>query len=380
MINRRIIWAIVGSIFAVVGLMRLESLILLLHHMTVHPDGSLEQFLVNPPGDGQHPHHLLFELKELVDDETAGGPLTLAQRISRSETLWAANVHKRHDRVRAAGGSEHVPLFTPVNRGGHKDIASVWDFFEPAFNCPHEVERVGRIGDGGKWVCGMANYERNRDAPLLIYSFGVERESSFEAEVLNRTNCEIWGYDFSVDGWGPQLDGNPRISFAHFNKIGLGAETVHAGGIQFMSLNDIMHHNHHQYIDILKMDVEAAEFDGIYAFIQACRSNNLNTLPIGQILIELHLTTDTWWRKILTPWRSAPVADLTFAKLLHWWESLEMLGFRAVHNEVNLFPFIWSPKRYVKPRFMEVTFINTDLSFKHVHMTEAYSFDAHPSA
>lgn len=28
---------------------------------------------------------------------------------------------------------------------------TVWDFFPPAFNCPHEMERVGRLGDGGKW-------------------------------------------------------------------------------------------------------------------------------------------------------------------------------------------------------------------------------------
>lgn len=39
------------------------------------------------------------------------------------------------------------------------------------FNCPHEVERIGSLGDGGQWVCGI---ERIADKPdCVIYSFGA---------------------------------------------------------------------------------------------------------------------------------------------------------------------------------------------------------------
>ena len=93
---------------------------------------------------------------------------------------------------------------------------TIWDFFPPAFNCPWEVERIGILGDGGKFVCG---FSRIVEKPkCVIYSIGVNHESSFvphrppavdhavnppcsfEAELLERgKNCQVWGYDFSVD-------------------------------------------------------------------------------------------------------------------------------------------------------------------------------------
>ena len=42
------------------------------------------------------------------------------------------------------------------------------------------MERIGRMGDGGKWVCGMSIYEQLPDTrPCVIYSFGVQTESSY---------------------------------------------------------------------------------------------------------------------------------------------------------------------------------------------------------
>lgn len=42
------------------------------------------------------------------------------------------------------------------------------------------MERIGRMGDGGKWVCGMSLYEAiPKEKPCVIYSFGVQTESSF---------------------------------------------------------------------------------------------------------------------------------------------------------------------------------------------------------
>jgi hypothetical protein len=74
------------------------------------------------------------------------------------------------------------------------------------------------MGDGGKWVCGLERYAEpfslmkkpkitnmrahNRIAEkpdCVVYSMGVNGESSFEAAVLERTSgCKIWGYDYSV--------------------------------------------------------------------------------------------------------------------------------------------------------------------------------------
>jgi hypothetical protein len=42
------------------------------------------------------------------------------------------------------------------------------------------MERIGRMGDGGKWVCGMSVYEAiPEEKPCVIYSFGVQTESTF---------------------------------------------------------------------------------------------------------------------------------------------------------------------------------------------------------
>ena len=56
---------------------------------------------------------------------------------------------------------------------------------------------------------------------------GINGESSFEAEILERTNhCQIWGYDFSVRSFGPQI---PALSAyrTHFKAYGLSGTNSH---------------------------------------------------------------------------------------------------------------------------------------------------------
>lgn len=50
------------------------------------------------------------------------------------------------------------------------DDVCAGDFFPPAFNCPHELERIGALGDGGKWVCGLSRVAEKPDC--IVYSFG----------------------------------------------------------------------------------------------------------------------------------------------------------------------------------------------------------------
>jgi len=120
----------------------------------------------------------------------------------------------------------------------------VGDFFPAAFNCPHEIERHGALGDGGKWVCGLSRVRNKHDC--VVYSFGVvpsrnvdvyQRidliyagigyESSFEAEILRNTqHCQIWGYDYTVKSFSREI---PRESShrTHFKPYDLGSEDKH---------------------------------------------------------------------------------------------------------------------------------------------------------
>lgn len=105
------------------------------------------------------------------------------------------------------------------------------------------MERIGALGDGGKWVCGLSRVYDKPDC--VVYSFGaltclmsgrlsrlnpslgINYESSFEAEILHYTNyCQIWGYDFSVKSFGPEITSD--ISHrTHFKGYRLEGEDKH---------------------------------------------------------------------------------------------------------------------------------------------------------
>ena len=202
-----------------------------------------------------------------------------------------------------------------------------------SFNCPYEVERIGRLGDGGKWVCGLSRYEQT-SKPCIVYSFGIQQESSFEEELLERTNCELWGYDFSVDEFGPQLKTKMKDR-AHFTKAGISGKTDTTQNPPYYSIADLMDINGHTHVDVLKMDIEGYEFESLTSLLQAFDDGEV---PVSQILIEIHLD----------PGRKS-VDDF-----LAWWESLEAVGYRAAWTEPNLLT-VSLPLADGMPRYAEVS-------------------------
>jgi hypothetical protein len=112
--------------------------------------------------------------------------------------------------VRRTTSTKKNPLLTTrqsswSTKGGNFDASwhTIWDFFIPAYTCPWDNQRVGRFGDGGKWICGQSKYMEYKERPLVVYSFGVRDDSSFEEELLKDTNAEIVAVDFSVDSVRP---------------------------------------------------------------------------------------------------------------------------------------------------------------------------------
>ncbi len=160
-------------------------------------------------------------------------------------------------------------------------MRSLWDWFTPLAPCELK-ERVGIVGDGGKWVCDVARYERPRPAgrACVIYSFGVRGDSSFEAAMLQRTPCEVFGFDFSVDSMASGIAGSPR---AHFMRKGLGAHET----AQLWTLRQIMAHYKHSFIDILKVDIEGSEFDVFEELLAELPASD-GALPFEQLQLEVH--------------------------------------------------------------------------------------------
>jgi hypothetical protein len=118
---------------------------------------------------------------------------TLELKLAYQEDQYQDYLKDRQRLIKKRG-----PAIDQVKTFPHNgQFYTMWDFFIPAFSCPFPVTRTGQLGDGGKFVCGLDRVIRRSDC--IIYSLGVEGDSSFEAEILHRSStCVIYGYDFSV--------------------------------------------------------------------------------------------------------------------------------------------------------------------------------------
>jgi len=241
---------------------------------------------------------------------------SLENRVQRSHTIYNKMLDQRQGLVKKFGPNpKDIALFPPDKSPWPP--YTIWDFFPAAFNCPHEVERLGALGDGGKWVCGLSRVAQKTDC--VVYSFGINYESSFEAEILSNTeHCQIWGYDFSVGSFGPEITKSLQHR-THFKAFGLSGSDKHDPDDEhpMYTLESIMKMNGHTHIDILKIDIESWEFETITTLLNPYISSD-QPLPFGQLQLEIHI-----W-------------DKSFAEYLTWWETLENAGLRPFWTEPNL--------------------------------------------
>ncbi|APA07001.1 predicted protein [Sclerotinia sclerotiorum 1980 UF-70] len=291
-------------------------------------------------------------------------PLSTFERMTRSESAWRTSVHSRHEMAIKHPSYPRIPLFPAQKLSDFSNTPyTIWDFFPASWTCPHDIQRVGRLGDGGKWVCGMSLYEKhktpstsksasnkksekeekqekeNKDG-IIIYSFGVNDESTFEEEMLSRVpTSQIHAYDFSVTKFGPQLS-PAYASRAHFLKYGLGSKDIPSKTPPFYTLQTLMRQNNHSYIDILKIDIEGSEYTALDSFMDFHQQEG--KLPVGQVMIELHLVDDE---------------HVDFERFLKWWERLEGFGMRPTWFETNLLAVTLGEGK-TDPRCVEYVWVN----------------------
>ncbi|EJD03272.1 uncharacterized protein FOMMEDRAFT_20423 [Fomitiporia mediterranea MF3/22] len=239
----------------------------------------------------------------------------LQARLDHAESVYQKMLRQRQGLVKKFGPTPDKVVMFPPDKEPWPPY-TVWDFVPAAFNCPHSVERIGALGDGGKWVCGLQRVARKPDC--VVYSVGINHESSFEAELLSRTTgCEVWGYDFSVSSFGPEIQNdNALLRRAHFFPYGL-AGSDSEGEHKMFTLATLMARNGHKHIDILKVDIESWEFETLTSLIKPYLESG-EPLPFGQLQLEVHV-----WNK-------------KFAEFLSWWEMLESAGLRPFWTEPNL--------------------------------------------
>jgi len=257
-------------------------------------------------------------------------------RIEDAERDYAISVNERDELIRQLGPDPALIEAWP-QLGHRHHMYTLWDFFRATFRCPHKVRRVGALGDGGKWVCGLEQIAQQPSC--VIYSVGINGESSFEAELLKSApHCELWGYDYSVLEFGPEVEhDHTLLPRAHFHAYALGGVDSYGPGTKppFYTLPTLMKINGHSFIDILKIDIEAFEF---HVLVDVIKQFKGKPLPFGQLQIEIHA-----WNK-------------SFKDVLHWWEALEEAGLRPFWTEPNLvYANLYRDK---SPGLSEYSFIN----------------------
>ena len=145
--------------------------------------------------------------------------------------------------------------------------------------------------------------------------------------------CQIWGYDFSVNSFGPEIEDVPTLKErSHFHPYALGPKNDHGPAVHppMYTLSKLMEINGHDFIDILKIDIEGAEFESLVTFIDDfaiskhphAPAHNGGSLPIGQLQLEIHAQPN--------------VAFSDFSAFKRWWERLEKAGLRPFFSEPNL--------------------------------------------
>ncbi|KAK9840632.1 hypothetical protein WJX81_005767 [Elliptochloris bilobata] len=137
---------------------------------------------------------------------------------------------------------------------GH--LARFWDVWAPFYDCPFVRERIGKIGDGGKYLCGVSSLLQRPGC--LVFSIGSNGETSFEEAILDSTPCEVHTWDHTLDEAKKQVV--LSVTGIKLHQIGLAGESS-AVRADMMTLTAMLTELQRHWIDVLKMDIEADMVD-----------------------------------------------------------------------------------------------------------------------
>tara|TARA_A100001015_G_C15043294_1_gene741429 strand:- start:765 stop:1481 length:717 start_codon:yes stop_codon:yes gene_type:complete len=140
----------------------------------------------------------------------------------------------------------------------------------------------------------------------IVYSVGIGTDISFDLELINTFQCDVLGFDPTPKSirWLKKNVQNKKFKMFEFGishtsgkrKFYLPKNQDHVSGsiepvktvnpsdvlsLEFKTLKEVMEANKHQHIDLLKMDIEGAEFDVIDHILQ-------EEIKVNQIVVEFH--------------------------------------------------------------------------------------------
>lgn len=170
------------------------------------------------------------------------------------------NIHDQQSKRQVVGG---------MGGNGRTYYQFHW---EPSWSCDFE-ERIGPIGDGGKWVCDAYKIKGKKEC--FVLSIGSNNDFSFE-EGIHELNpdCEIHTFDHTV------VSANVP-PFVKYHELGLankdeGKLVTMQSALKVAGLSG-------RNIDVLKIDCEGCEYEVYREFFNGF---------IRQVLIEIHYTNE----------------------------------------------------------------------------------------
>ena len=190
-----------------------------------------------------------------------------------------------------------LQLLPPATRRAAKRWLGVQVNFQPQV-C---IEREMHGGNDGVWCISPAGVHKD----AIVYSFGIGTDISFDASLIETYGLTIHAFDptpkslawlasqhvpeelrvipFGLADYDGTARFNPPVDAKHVSHTMLERPATEANAIEVpvRRLETIMHDLGHHQIDLLKMDIEGAEYEVLDDMIQS-------KIRPRQLLVEFH--------------------------------------------------------------------------------------------
>ena len=264
-----------------------------------------------------------------------------------SDADWEVKRQLYIERLRQSQVDEHAASFV------------FWqNNWEPNFACNFEA-RPGDPGDGSKWLCDPHKLKHSKRC--VLYSFGSAGNFMWEISMHERlgSSCEIHTFDHTL-----KFGSVHPPAYVHYHYWGIGtkdqwADKERSVGIFTLATIQQMLGHEGVFIEVLKIDVEGAEYSTIQPLVAAQRFEHVH-----QLLIELHYervptkypprpTRSHPWSRLAPPAIVQPPA----AHHAFFW-TLTHAGWAIFHKEPNT---AYAMGGCVEYAFVRLSWNTTDL-------------------
>lgn len=193
-------------------------------------------------------------------------------------------------------------ILPPFLKGKVRAVRKHWDVFRlgytPATKVPH---RWYGNDHAGFFLC-----TESLDAKAIVYSIGTGTDASFDLDVMKELGCKVFAFDPTPKSIRWVADSKLPPDFI-FTPLGLGIRNetavfylpkndAYVSGsviqndfvdqgkrveVELRTLRTFVTKHGHEKIDVLKMDIEGAEYEVLPDILNS-------GIQIGQILVEFH--------------------------------------------------------------------------------------------